>query len=271
MWYDQNLEKRKNWYSEVADAYNRARPRYPQNLVNRVGKLASLSPEKTILELGCGPGIATTAFAKTGCSIVALEPNQKFCQLARQNCATYPNVEIVNTSFEEWELEAERFNAVLAASSFHWISSEVKYQKAADVLPENGHLILMWNPPPQPKLEIWELWDEVYDLHAPLLARYEDMQVHRQNCIRFGQDVLNSGLFVDLASEELVSEVNYSIDDYLALLSSLSPYMALEKQKRDSLFAGLREGFEKICGDSIPTSYVSIFQIFTKVCYSISA
>ena len=265
MWYDQDLEKRKNWYSEVAEAYNRARPRYPQNLVNRVIKLANLSPEKTILELGCGPGIATTAFAKTGCSIVGLEPNQKFCQLARQNCASYPNVEIVNTSFEEWELEAEKFHAVLAANSFHWISSDVKYQKAADVLPENRHLILLWNPPPQPKLEIWQLLDEVYDLHAPSLERYEDMKVHRQNLIKFNEDVVDSGLFVNLASEDFVSQANYTIDDYVALLSSLSPYMALEKQKRDSLFIGLRENLKKICGDSIPTSYLSIFQIFTKV------
>ena len=264
MWYDQDLEKRKNWYSQVADAYNRARPRYHQNLVNRVIELASLSPEKRILELGCGPGIATTAFAKTGCSIVGLEPNQKFCQLARQNCATYPNVEIINTTFEDWELEGEIFNAVLAATSFHWIFSEVKYQKAADGLPEHGHLILLWNTPPQPTLQIWQLLDEVYDLHAPLLARYEDIKVHQQNLRKFSKDVVDSGFFIDLASEEFVSQVNYSIDDYLALLSSLSPYMALKKEKRDGLFISLRESLEKICGDSIPTSYLSIFQIFAK-------
>jgi hypothetical protein len=36
----------------------------------------------------------------------------------------------LNTTFEEWELELERFNAVLAATSFHWVSPEVRYAKA---------------------------------------------------------------------------------------------------------------------------------------------
>ena len=116
---DYSLEQRKNWYSKVADAYNRTRPRYPQELINRTVELAKLSENTEILEIGCGPGTATTEFAKLGFSMTCLEPSKESCNLARQNCAEFANVEIINTTFEEWELQPNRFDTVLAATSFH--------------------------------------------------------------------------------------------------------------------------------------------------------
>lgn len=125
-------------YSAVADAYNKARPRYPKELISRVLELAQLPSTANILEIGCGPGTATTAFAQLGFSMICLEPSQQACQLAQQNCATYPDVEIVNTTFEEWELQPEKFNAVLAATSFHWVPPEIRHPKAAAALQDNG-------------------------------------------------------------------------------------------------------------------------------------
>ncbi len=51
--------------------------------------------------------------------MVCLEPNTDFCQLAQKSCSQYQNVETQNTSFEEWMLETNQFDAVLAATSFH--------------------------------------------------------------------------------------------------------------------------------------------------------
>ena len=171
-WYsNKDWEQRKNWYSTVADAYNKARPRYSQDLIHRAVELAQLSPQATILEVGCGPGTATVAFAQLGFSMVCLEPSQELCQIARHNCAQYPNVEIRNTMFEESDLEAESFNAVLAATSFNWITPEVGYPKVADVLQDNGALILLWNTAAQPQYEVYQVLDEVHKRHAPSLAK----------------------------------------------------------------------------------------------------
>src|SRR5919202_4164359 len=106
----ENLEQRKSLYSSVADAYNKARPPYPQELISRVLELTQLPSGANILEIGCGPGTATTAFAELGFSMICLEPSQEACLLARQNCAAHPDVEIVNTTFEEWDLQPENFN-----------------------------------------------------------------------------------------------------------------------------------------------------------------
>lgn len=259
------LEQRKTWYSDVADAYNRTRPRYPKELINRAINIANLSADNTILEIGCGPGIATVEFANLGFSLVCLEPSQDASNFARLNCANYPNVEIKTITFEEWELEPKRFNAVLAATSIHWVSPDIAYAKAAASLQDRGSLILLWNMTPQPDYEVYQLLQEVYQIHAPSLGKHETQDIQLEQVEKFGQSVINSGYFKNLVSEQIACEASYSIDDYLSLLSTLSPYIALSVEKRTSLFDGLREVLENNGFSNIQVSYLSAFHIAEKI------
>ena len=263
--YSKDLEEKKTWYSSVAEAYDKTRPRYPETLIDRAVKLARLPSAATILELGCGPGTATPAFAQLGFSMVCLEPSYEACQLARKNCSPYPTVEIINTTFEEWELETKRFNAVLAANSFHWLSPEIRCQKVADCLKDKGSVIFLWNTSPQPTREIIQMFDDLYHTYAPSIDQYQDIETHQQNLAKLGEIVIDSGLFENLISEQLVREATYSIDNYLALLSTLSPYIALKPQQRDALFAGLKETLEEDGAESFQTSYLSVVQVAKKI------
>lgn len=261
---DYSLEQRKNWYSKVADAYNRTRPRYPQELIDRTVELAKLSKNTAILEIGCGPGTATTEFAKLGFSMTCLEPSQEACNLARQNCAEFPNVKIINTTFEEWELQPNTFNTVLAATSFHWVSPEVGYPKLEKALKDDGNLILLWNKEPQPSYEVYQILDEVYQKQVPSLSRYEEREVQIKILKELGENVVKSGLFKDLVFECVECQRSYSIDDYLTLLGTLSPYIALDSQQRDDLFNDLRNALRRNLGDTIETSYLSAFHVAWK-------
>ncbi len=169
-------EQRKSWYSKVADAYNRVRPRYPQELIGRVVELTQLPANANILEFGCGPGTATTAFAELGFSMVCLEPSQESSQLAQKNCAQYPKVRIENTTFQEWELGDDKFDAVLSASAFHWIPAEIACSKAAAALRDHGYLILLWNSTALPKYEVYQILNQVYQTEAPSLAEYHSQE-----------------------------------------------------------------------------------------------
>jgi SAM-dependent methyltransferase len=259
-----SLQQRRTWYSDAASAYIQARPRYPQQIIDGVVQLTQLAEDSLVLELGSGPGIATVALAKLGLSMVCLEPSLAACEIAQQNCLEYPKVEVVNTTFEEWELEAGKFDAVVAATSFHWISPEVRHSKTAMALKDQGYLILLWNTPPQPSYEVHQQLIPVYQNLAPDLAKYESIPTYLSNLNKFGQDTVDSGYFQNLISEHLVCEVTYSVDDYLALLSTLSPYIALEKPKRDALFAVLGETLEQNYGRTIETSYLSVFHVVQK-------
>lgn len=102
-------------------------------LVGMAVSAAKHSSSSRILEIGCGPGTATVAFAQLGFPMVCLEPNPNFCAMARMNCQPYPSVHVINQSMEDWDLEPQAFDAVLAASSMHWIPAEV-YQRHAPAL-----------------------------------------------------------------------------------------------------------------------------------------
>jgi SAM-dependent methyltransferase len=258
---ERNLEQRKNWYSPAAEAYNKARPQYPQELIRQVIEITQLSPSSKILEVGCGPATATVAFAQLGSAMVCLEPNPDFYQLAQQNCNQYSNVEIQNTSFEEWMLEADRFDAVLAASSFHWIPQDVAYPKSAQALQANGYLILLWNKELQPSYEVYQRLSEVYQLNAPSLNRYEDRETQEKILQGLGQIVEDSGLFKDLVSGHVESKVTYTVDEYLTLLNTYSPYLKLDHKSKEALFKGLRDKIERDFGGNLRLSYISAFHV----------
>lgn len=259
--YGKDLETRRHWYSPAAEAYQQVRPRYPQPLINQVIDIAQLSSRSKILEVGCGPAIATPAFATLGCSMVCIEPNPDFYRLATHACDPYPNVELHNCLFEEWTLEPGKFDAILAASSFHWVTPEIGYPKAAAALRPEGYLILLWNKELQPPYEIYQQLTPVYERYAPLLNRtYEDRATQAAILNNLGQIAIESGHFKDIVSGCRVTEVSYSIDQYLLLLTTYSPYLQLEVQQRQDLLDGLRQTLAHH-GDTIPLSYFSGFHV----------
>ncbi len=257
--YRMELEQRRTWYSPVADIYYEARPSYSQELINHAVTLAQLSSDAKILEVGCGPGNATVSFAKLGFSMICLEPNQDFCNLARRNCAPYPAVEICHTSFEEWEIEP-KFNAVLSANAFHWIPPEIAYSKAAAALQDNGYLILLWNLKPEPRYEVYQAIEEVYQKYVPSLVRYEGAETQSGILRDFGQNILNSGCFQDLVSAQIACEVTYSIDNFLNLVSTMREF----DLPTQDLLAELRDKLQHF-GDQIQLSYLSAVHLARKV------
>ncbi|MBD2495964.1 bifunctional 2-polyprenyl-6-hydroxyphenol methylase/3-demethylubiquinol 3-O-methyltransferase UbiG [Nostoc sp. FACHB-280] len=260
-----DLEVRKNWYSPAAEAYNKARPRYPKNFIEQVIQLSQLSPGSRILEVGCGPGTATISFAQLGYSMLCLEPNPDFCELAKQNCRSYSNVEIQNTSFEEWSLQPEQFDAVLAASSFHWIPPDIGYPKAASALKENGHLLLFWNKELQPSYEVYLSLSAVYQKYAPSLDRYEDWEAQQKVFQEFGNILIDSGKFQDIQFGQVESEVVYSTDEYLTLLNTYSPYIKLEPEIKKALFAELSQRIDHDFDGNLQLSFISAFHIGRKI------
>lgn len=266
-WYQTftpSQEQRKSWYGSVAQTYDRVRPKYTPEFLARVIEVAKIPPTGKILEVGCGPGTATIGLAQMGLSIVALEPSLETYNVACQNLAAYPNVEIINTNFEEWESE-RTFDAVVAATSWHWVAPEHKHIKVASLLKNRGSLILLWNTAMQPPLDIFEDLTEVFDRYIPALAKYKDPETQLSEVRIFAKAAIDSGLFSELQEESRSNQVNYSIDDYLQLLTTYSPCIALSPECRHELLAQLRDILAQTCGDRIPLAYLSAFHVASKI------
>lgn len=265
------------WYDSVASAYDRTRPRYPAEILSRMQEIANLQPGKSVLEIGAGVGIATVELAQLGAKIVCLEPSKSACAITRDKCAAYGNVEVINTTFEEWELGKQKFDAVVAATSFHWVTPEVRYAKTAAALNDRGLLILLWNTPPQPSYELYQSCQSIYQTYAPELNKYESHQDHQQNIGKIAQKAIASGYFQDLITHQAIISVNYTVDDYLTLLSTLSPYIRLTSEQRHTLFTQLKTELKRLSEEvdvsrslsrqnqqQLELSYLSLLQIAHK-------
>lgn len=254
-----------SWYSNVAQAYDRTRPRYPELLIAKIQNIAELQPSKKVLEIGSGPGIASIEFAKLGVELLGIEPSLSACEIARRKCAEYPQVKFVNSTFEEWTSTSQQFDIVVATTSFHWVTPETRTRKSASALKYNGYLALLWNTPPEPSDEIRLSLAEVYQTYAPELDSPENIQHHQQNLAKFGQEIIDSGYFGDLVSESIVSQLVYTVDEYLTLLTTLSGYIRLESSQRNNLLRELKTVLQSNFGDRLELSYLSVLQMARKL------
>jgi ubiquinone/menaquinone biosynthesis C-methylase UbiE len=130
-------------FDEVAAEYDRHRPTYPDELVDRACQVAGLGSGDQVLEVGCGSGQLTRGLLARGLHVTALEPGKNLVALARQNLEGAGAVEFVNAQFEDALLPPGQFQAVFSASAFHWVDPQVGWQKAAHVLVPGGTLALV--------------------------------------------------------------------------------------------------------------------------------
>jgi SAM-dependent methyltransferase len=125
-----------------AQRYDRARPGYPEGLVQRV---VAGSPGPDVLDVGCGTGIAARQFRAAGCAVLGVEPDARMAELARAR-----GLPVEVATFEAWRPGGRTFDAVIAAQSWHWVDPVAGAVKAARVLRPDGRLAIfghVYEPP----------------------------------------------------------------------------------------------------------------------------
>ncbi len=130
-------------FDQVAVAYDRHRPTYPEQLIDLACLLAGLDRGDQVLEIGCGTGQLTRSLLARGLRVTAIEPGAQLAGLAQQRLGGTGELELVNARFEDARLPHEHFRAVFSASAIHWIDPDVGWQRAADALVPDGTLALI--------------------------------------------------------------------------------------------------------------------------------
>ncbi len=140
---DGSLQAYGKVFDEVAAEYDRRRPTYPDQLIDRACGIAGLTDGDRVLEIGCGSGQLTRGLVARGLRVTAVEPGKQLASLAARKLEGSGQVKFVTTRFEDAELPEHHFRAVFSASAFHWIDPDVSWRKAADALVAGGTLALL--------------------------------------------------------------------------------------------------------------------------------
>lgn len=237
-----------------ANNYDDVRPGYPKEMYEDITKICKLGESSSVIEIGAGSGIATIELAKTGCRIVGIEPGSNLVAIAKEKTKGYPNVEIVEAMFEDYE-SSDKFDCLIALTSFHWISEQAKYNKAYDLLNRNGHFVIVWNSFFQSDGVATK---EVNSLYHEILPDIYPKQDNDVNLGVFSKlngrelEIVGSDMFYLYFLRKYVTVYNYDKETYPMLLNTFPKIIKVEKERREKFLKRVGEIVEKHGALSVP-------------------
>jgi SAM-dependent methyltransferase len=129
-------------FGRTAREYERGRPEWPEELVDRVVGALGLSREAAVLDLGAGTGKLTRLLVTRFERVVAVEPDHAMRELLEK---LVPAADSRAGSAEAIPLGDEDVDAAFSGEAFHWFASSATLAELERVLRPHGALAIFWN------------------------------------------------------------------------------------------------------------------------------
>jgi SAM-dependent methyltransferase len=227
-----------------AERYDRARPTYPAEMVDEVLAGFDTGAVTTVVDVGCGTGIAGRLFTDRGCQVLGVEPDERMAARARVHGLT---VEVA--AFETWQPVGRTFDLLISGQAWHWVHPETGALRAAEVLRPGGRIALFWNIG-RPSDEVADAFEAVYrrrteglDEYSVLLGGGDKERFHQA-----GEGIRASRRFSDPDHRSFDWTRPYSRDEWLDQLPTHSDHQALPPDQLGELMDELGDVIESFGG-----------------------
>jgi SAM-dependent methyltransferase len=120
--------------------YRAGRPAYGAILIRRVAQLCGLGPNRRVLDLGCGPGLLSAAFASFAGEVIAMDPEPDM--LAAVAELGIANVHPVPGSSFDLAPGLGAFRLVTMGRSFHWMDRPETLRRLDGLVEPGGAVAL---------------------------------------------------------------------------------------------------------------------------------
>ncbi len=249
------MPRRPESFNEVADLYDRARPLYPQELIDDLFILTGIRSGDRILEIGSGTGQITVPLAERGLHVIALEPGSELAKIVRTKVTARADIEVIEQKFEDYELPPQPFDMVVSATAFHWVEPAVRTTKAGAALRPGGYLAII-------------------DTHWGVSKHRDAFSTRSQACYQHWDPEAQPGFVPPIISElpttlpeleeslaftsmqhRFYKQINrYTTGKYLDLLRTFSNVQGLDSAKRVGLLACLERLIDNEFGGRLSRS-----------------
>ena len=241
----------KTTFNTAAALYEDIRPGYPENLIRDVMDISGLSDHSRILEVGCGTGKATQAFAERGYELVCLDIGADLIAVARERLEGFPNVSFVEQAFEEWESDG-KFDLVISATAFHWVDPRVRYLKASEMLKSKGFLAVFSNQHVRKEEGFFAESQSLYDkYYLPLTTNRPTHATNFPGVEAFQSPIRRVYPWTQ----------TYSSEQYIKLLGTYSGHIALPDKNKRLLFEGIVNLIEMKYDGRITKHYEAVLDL----------
>jgi SAM-dependent methyltransferase len=238
--------RRAGSFGDDAERYDRVRPQYPAALIEA---LLATAP-RTVLDVGCGTGIAARLFLERGCDVLGLEPDPRMAAVARRR-----GVPVEEGTIEEWDPGARCFDLLTAGQAWHWVDPTRGAARAAVILRPGGRIGLFWNQA-QPDPSVRPALDAAYALHAPELGRQSVLLGQRDVSLyqSVAENFSKTKEFENVALDVFGHDVVYSGEEWVELAGTHSDHHTLPPAQLAGLLAELRWQIDQ-AGGRVPVHY----------------
>jgi SAM-dependent methyltransferase len=224
-------------FAEVAGAYERGRPGYPEEAVRW---LAGDDP-RDVVDLGAGTGKLTRALVALGHRVTAIEPLPEMLELLP---ASAPGTFAILGNAEVIPLPDAHADVVTCAQSFHWFEHALALPEIARVLRPGGRLALVWNTR-----------DEGDPWVARLSAAIGSESIGENDV---EEPIAASGLFGPIETAEFRFDQSLDRETLLELVLSRSYCAKLPPAERAPILEEVGALFDEVAGpDGIRLPYVT--------------
>jgi len=237
---DSPRERLGTTFDRASYLYQRARPEYPDALIDHLVKVTQVKSGAGLLEVGCATGKATLPLARRGFRVTCIEPGPSLAAAARRNLVGF-DTEVVEARFEDWSSPGHVYDLVFAATAWHWVDPSVAYHKAAEALVPGGYLAIWAATHFIPYegdtffVDIQPIYDEIGEGLPPgtPVPRPGELEDQRD-------EIEASGLFEVTDVAQYDWETVYDAEGYIDLLNTFSGHIAMQDWQRDRLYGEIR-------------------------------
>lgn len=241
--------QRRGLFSSDVEAYEDGRPGYPDRVFELLRERCGLGPATQVLEVGPGTGQATGPLLDAGATVTAVELGPDLAARLREKYADRP-LEVEVGAFEDSTFAANSFDIVVAATSFHWVPTEVGLRRAATILRPGGWLALWWSCFGDPKRP-----DPFHDALNPVLQRLAPSLLDAPSAGAAGTgahpyglatgdriaEIDATGAFGPVHCETIAWTGRHTATQLRSMFASFSPWLALPVEHRNVVLDALEE------------------------------
>lgn len=220
-------------FNEDALAYDRARPRYTNELFDAIDAYARLNGARA-LEIGPGTGQATRAMLERGAHVTAIELGESLAQVLSARLGDNPALNVITGDFMEYDAPDGAFDIIYSATAFHWLPQDAALKKVKRLLRPGGTLALFWNHP-MAGAPGDAAYEGVRAAYARNLGSSERTGAFGADKLALRQMQLCEAGFTDVRARLFYGKRRLCADEYLLLMDTYSDHRALPDGVRTRL------------------------------------
>jgi SAM-dependent methyltransferase len=215
-------------FGSEAERYDRYRPDYPSEIINR---LVEHQPA-IVVDAGCGTGKAATLVARRGINVIGVEPDPRMAEIARRR-----GIDVTVSRLEDWDVV--ECDVLYSAQAWHWIDPVRGAEIAGASIRPGGRWAAFWND--ETDTDFAAARDRVYQRLAPELLDQRSSRNEDDFQAVIADAFRATNLFDQLVVDEVVWLDRVEVAAAVERLASHSSHRLLAPDRSASINEALQD------------------------------